>query len=179
MFPIFTTPRFILREIQSRDVDATYKGLLDPRFMVHCGLDDAALDAGQVQLDWHCELQEEQQGLWWGICRPEAPDDLIGACGFNEWRLPHHCIELGYWLMPEFWNRGVMEECLVPIIERGFGAMAVHRVEAVVEAGNVASCRVLERLGFVHEGTRRECRLRRGRYSSLECYGLLRREWRP
>jgi RimJ/RimL family protein N-acetyltransferase len=36
---------------------------------------------------------------------------------------------------------------------------------------------VLERLGFVHEGTQREKEVVDGEYVDLEFYGLLRREW--
>lgn len=177
VFPRFTTPRFILREIQQADIEAVYRGLSDPQVIRHYGVSFHSLEATQVQMDWYRELQEQSEGLWWGICLAETPDELIGACGFNDWSIEHRHIELGYWLLPGFWRSGIMVECLPAIIQHAFTAMGVHRVEAVVEPENVASTRVLEKLGFIHEGTRRECELKQGRFLSLASYGLLVTEW--
>jgi RimJ/RimL family protein N-acetyltransferase len=43
----------------------------------------------------------------------------------------------------------------------------------------VASARVLEKLGFVREGTLREDCVVNGEVSDSWVYGLIRREWRP
>lgn len=179
MFPTFTTPRFLLREILQADIDAIYKGLSDPRVVEHYGVSYDSLLATQTQMDWYRALQEQQEGLWWGICRPDAAQTLIGACGVNDWERAHRRIELGYWLLPEFWGDGVMRECLAPVIEHAFTVLNVHRVEAVVVPQNIGSCRLLQRLGFIHEGTRRECELKRGQFNDLDHYGLLRTDWRP
>ncbi|MET1081137.1 MAG: GNAT family protein [Pseudomonas sp.] len=178
MFPIFETARFRLREIQQADIEVVYLALSDPRVIAHYGVSCDSLEATQLQMDWFRELHEQQEGLWWGICRPEAPHSLLGACGFNDWERAHRRVELGYWLLPDHWGQGIIAECLVPVIVHAFTRMAVHRVEAVVEPDNRASARVLEKLGFVHEGTRRDCEFKAGGFLSLECYGLLSTDWR-
>ncbi len=43
--------------------------------------------------------------------------------------------------------------------------------------GNVASAALLEKLGFLEEGTLREYRFFKGRYQDLRCFSLLRREF--
>ncbi len=42
------------------------------------------------------------------------------------------------------------------VIRYGFSVMGLHRIEAGVLPGNDASVRVLQKLGFVEEGSRRE-----------------------
>jgi ribosomal-protein-alanine N-acetyltransferase len=56
----------------------------------------------------------------------------------------------------------------------GFKELDLHRIEAVVEAGNDASGRVLRRYGFTHEGTLREAERKDGRWIDLEMWAKLR-----
>jgi [ribosomal protein S5]-alanine N-acetyltransferase len=54
----------------------------------------------------------------------------------------------------------------------------LNRLEAVTIADNVRSVHLLEKLGFHHEGTRREYSLEDdGQFHSCSIYGLLRREY--
>lgn len=58
-------------------------------------------------------------------------------------------------------------------------SVAIGRVQAEADTRNWASARVLEKLGFVHEGTLREDCVVNGEVSDSWVYGLIRREWRP
>ncbi|MHC3815409.1 MULTISPECIES: GNAT family N-acetyltransferase [unclassified Streptomyces] len=54
-----------------------------------------------------------------------------------------------------------------------------ERARAEADTRNVASARVLEKLGFVREGTLREDRVVNGEVSDSWVHGLIRREWQP
>ena len=58
-----------------------------------------------------------------------------------------------------------------------FEEYAVERLQAQVFAGNDASERVLQKLGFTREGVLRSLVLRRGRWWDMVMYSLLRAEW--
>src|SRR5258708_36165238 len=60
-----------------------------------------------------------------------------------------------------------------------FDTLDLNRVQAETDTRNVASARVLEKLGFVREGTLREDCVVNGEVSDSWVYGLIRREWRP
>ncbi|GAQ53144.1 putative ribosomal N-acetyltransferase YdaF [Streptomyces acidiscabies] len=60
-----------------------------------------------------------------------------------------------------------------------FDTLDLNRVQAEADTRNVASARVLEKLGFVREGTLREDCVVNGEVSDSWVYGLLRREWLP
>ena len=67
----------------------------------------------------------------------------------------------------------------VPVYVPAFtdSELGLERIYAHVLEGNAASCRVLEKLGLVHEGTRRH-HVRKGRrLHDVEMYGVLRDEW--
>ena len=173
-FDTLTTKRLLLREIVQDDIHGIFRGLSHPQVTRYYGVSYVTLEATQEQMDWYREQLLERTGIWWAICRPDAPHELLGACGYNDWEHDHCRAELGYWLLPQHWRDGIMRESLEAVIAHGFAAMELHRIEAVVDTDNAASSGLLRRLGFTHEGVRRECELHNGRYLSLDCFGLLR-----
>lgn len=85
---------------------------------------------------------------------------------------------LGYWVAPDQQGNGYATEACELVVEYAFRELRLHRISAVTMAPNAASRRVLERAGFVHEGTDREATFADGEYVDDERYGLLRKEWR-
>lgn len=91
----------------------------------------------------------------------------------NNYQKQHNRAEIGYWLLPRYWGSGIVAEALVAMVDYLFREWGLHRIEAVVEAGNSNSSRVLERAGFVYEGTLRDCEIKGGQYISLLMFSLL------
>ena len=86
-------------------------------------------------------------------------------------------VELGYVLGRPWWGRGYMREALQSLVATAFGSMRVRRLEAEVDPTNVASVRLLETLGFRHEGTLRQRWTGKGRTYDVRLYGALASEW--
>lgn len=61
---------------------------------------------------------------------------------------------LGYWIARSFAGRGIMPTALALVVDHCFDTARLHRVEANIRPENVASRRVVEKLGFRLEGTR-------------------------
>ncbi|HTD03047.1 GNAT family protein [Undibacterium sp.] len=177
-FPVLHTQRCQLRHIVGSDIGQVFRGLSLPQVTAYYGISYDSVQATQAQIDWYQELLEQQTGIWWGICKKDLPGELIGACGFYEWNKDNRNTDMGYWLLPEHWGSGVMRECLSAILKHVFQQMYVHRVEAEVEPENFSSSRLLRKLGFSLEGTRRQCEWKNGRFVDLEYYSLLAGELR-
>lgn len=109
----------------------------------------------------------------WGIALPEAPDVLIGTCGFHAYDQTNHTAEIGYDLAEEYQRKGYMSEALEGIIEYGFSVLQLHRISAVVSIDNVPSEKLLEKLGFKREGILRDKHFFRGKYYDHTLYSLL------
>lgn len=60
--------------------------------------------------------------------------------------------EIGYWVAEPFWGRGIGTASLVAATDWAFEQWPLTRVFAVPFARNAASCRVLEKAGYVLEG---------------------------
>lgn len=70
--------------------------------------------------------------------------------------------EIGYWLGRPFWGRGIVTEAVRAVTRHAFREMKMERVFAVPFTRNPASCRVLEKVGYVREGTMRRSAIKDG-----------------
>ena len=99
--------------------------------------------------------------------------EKIGVVAYYFHKPEHKKAEVGFWIFPQYWNKGIATEVLRAVIEYCRAQKDIHRLEAFVEEGNVASSRVLEKVGFVYEGTMRECEVKDGKFISLLIYALV------
>lgn len=98
---------------------------------------------------------ENQQGIRWGLVLKEN-NALIGTAGFTKLNAMNFRAEIGYELHPGHWNHGLMTEALKAITTWGISELGLHTIEANIAPENVASKRVLEKLGFLREALFRE-----------------------
>ena len=86
--------------------------------------------------------------------------------------------ELGYIFNPDFHGFGYATEASRAVLKMGFEGAALHRIFARCDARNVASARVMERLGMRREAHFREHMLVKGAWDEELIYALLEHEWR-
>lgn len=85
--------------------------------------------------------------------------------------------ELGYWIGEKYWSKGIGTRSIRLMLHYGFSTINLHRVYAGVFGYNVASCRVLEKNGFVREGILREAIIKNDRIADELRYGCLKRDF--
>src|SRR5712691_11561594 len=93
----------------------------------------------------------------------EVNGEAAGGIGF----VPHSDVErvsaeIGYWLGEPFWGRGIVTEALVAMTKHAIETHELTRVYAVPFAWNTASCRVLEKAGYVLEARLRRSAIKDG-----------------
>ncbi len=83
----------------------------------------------------------------------EVGDRFAGSVGLKRGMdVERVSAEIGYWVAEPFWGRGIGTASLVAATDWAFGQWPLTRVFAVPFARNAASCRVLEKAGYVLEG---------------------------
>ena len=87
--------------------------------------------------------------------------------------MAHHHAELGYWLGVPFWGQGYATEAARAALDYGFDVLHLHRIHANHVAHNVASGRVLSKIGMRYEGCMRGHICKWDKFYDLECYGML------
>lgn len=172
MFPELVTERFLLKEILPEDQPFIFEGLSHPQVIPYYGVQYKTLEETSAQMQFYSQLQKEGTGMWWKITDAWT-FEKVGAIGFNNYNAQHHKCEIGYWLLPQHWGRGIVSEVLHRVVTYLFEEKKVHRIEALVEDENETSCRVALKAGFTFEGTLRDYEWKAGRYISLRMYSLL------
>ncbi len=80
--------------------------------------------------------------------------------------------QVGYWIDEDFAGRGIIPTALAMALDQCFFVVGLHRVEATIRPENIASRRVVEKLGFREEGLRRRCLHIDGAWHDHICYAL-------
>jgi RimJ/RimL family protein N-acetyltransferase len=86
--------------------------------------------------------------------------------------------EIGYTVAPERQGHGYATEAVRAVLDHLFRVRGLHRVSAECDARNIASARLLERVGFTREGLRRQQTWIKNEWTDDLLYGLLAEEWR-
>jgi [ribosomal protein S5]-alanine N-acetyltransferase len=124
------------------------------------------------------QLEQDGTGARVAVER-ESDGTFLGWCGLVRWNPDYRSASLGYCLDEAAWGHGYATEAAGALLQWAFGTLDLNRVQAETDTRNGASARVLEKLGFVREGTLREDCVVNGEVSDSWVFGLLRREWRP
>lgn len=175
--PVLVTPRLRLRPFTPADRDDLFALHADAEVMRFW---DSAPWSDLTQADAflaRCSvLQEEGSGARVAIQRRDD-GGFVGWCGLQRWNPDNRTANLGYVLAKSAWGRGFATEAAGALLAWAFETMDLNRVEAQADTRNDASAHVLEKLGFVREGTLREHVIVDGAVSDDWTFGLLRREW--
>lgn len=170
-FPIIETERLVLRETVADDIPEIFELKTNSDIMKN--IDKEKLKSIQEAEDTLKRIQDGYAnctGVSWAISL-KGNNKMIGSCGL--WRIEreHYRAELGYALMPEHWNKGIISEAIKHILDFGFAHLNVHTVMAQLNPGNARSARVLEKAGFVKEAYFKENYYFNGEFLDTLVYG--------
>lgn len=82
--------------------------------------------------------------------------------------------ELGYWLAEPYWGNGIITEAIKQMIEYGFSNFAITRIYARPFSTNIASQRVLEKVGMTKEAVLKNAFYKNGIYLDEIIYSISR-----
>ena len=174
------TPRLCLRRFNESDVDDIWPVVSNPDFpkmMSWAAHTDRNETLGFVRAV--NKSLEQNTGVVWAIVYEQR---VIGSIGLDSMVFALHALridraELGFWLAPEHWNKGLMTEAADAVMRCAFQTIGLHKVTVGCIADNVASRRVIEKLGFRYVGRLEDDVWRDGRWHSLLRYELTAAEW--
>jgi len=162
------TDRLLLREIVETDIENIFNGLSNPEVIKYYGISFETLEATKEQMAWFRDSKQN----WWAICSHDN-QTFYGAGGLNNITSEHKKAEIGLWLLPEFWGRGIMKEVMPLICDFGFKELGLHRIEGFVESENKNCKGVMTKLDFEHEGTMKDCEIKNGKLISVDIYAKI------
>ena len=147
------TPRLIIRRNLPEDVDAAVKIYGDPevkRYLSNSKPDTYEQIRKRI-LD-RAGFEERFGVTVWAVVE-KASGEMIGSCGLFPIEGKGPGIEIAYHFRRDVWGRGYASEAAAACLAYGLNELKIPRVIGLVDEENIASCRVLEKIGMVREGT--------------------------
>jgi [ribosomal protein S5]-alanine N-acetyltransferase len=176
-FPILSSRRLILRQLEHSDADAMMQLFSSPEVLRFLGLEPTDSREKAIGLiDWLNSGFDNKESIQWAITLRED-GRWIGTCGNINWDKESRNIEIGYNVLPKYWGQGYGTEATHAMIRWSFEKLNLHRIQADCTDGNIASERVMLNCGFKLEGIWRESCWEHGRFVNIKQFGLLRREY--
>ena len=142
------TQRLILRKFHQKDLHQLAPILANPKVMKFSPTGMLSVSQVQAKIDSFITSYKEFGFGKWAVIFKES-NKLIGYCGIAVEQIDKvDEREIGYRLDPEFWGRGLATEAALKTLQYGFEQLKFPYILGIVERKNVASVRVLKKLGM-------------------------------
>ncbi|MCF5707343.1 GNAT family N-acetyltransferase [Pseudomonas syringae] len=142
------TDRLVLRDFEVADVPALAAILGDPQVMRY-SVRGVLSGHATGEFVRNCKQAYSVDGFGTQAVIDAATGQVIGFCGLNSETVDGVMeVEIGYRLAPSFWGRGLASEAARATLKHAFETLRLTSVIAIVQPENVASVRVLQKIGF-------------------------------
>ena len=128
------------------------------------------MEEAEELLDWTMDITSGDH-LRWCIVH-KRNNTPIGTCGFHQYDKNTKSAEIGYDLDVNFWNQGYMNEALQILLQYAQNYLGLQNITACIAIDNIASEKLIQKLGFHHKMTDPQKHLFRGRYYAHHIYEL-------
>ncbi|WP_435332493.1 GNAT family N-acetyltransferase [Haloarchaeobius sp. TZWWS8] len=172
--PVFVRDdRVELRPIEDEDRPHLQRVRNDPQTRVSAGGPPEPFD--EHEMDDYMEWLRADDTVALAICRD---GEYVGMVTLKRISRPDDTANAGVHVVPDERGNGYATAACELLFDYAFDELGLHRICAYAYEFNDPSQSLLEKLGFTHEGVRREARFARGSRHDVHTYGLLAREWR-
>ena len=137
-----------LRELTEDDVPAWFERASDPESAVLAG--DPIPESVEMGVQWlqrHRERFRQQAGIRWAIVL-NGSTDSVGTIGLAITSKEQRSAELGIVIGRAYWGKGIGTSAAHMLIGYGFSTLGLAEIQAEVLQRNLASRRILEKVGF-------------------------------
>jgi RimJ/RimL family protein N-acetyltransferase len=177
-WPIYTE-RLLLRPFEDGDLQAMYEMQSDEEVVRYLYFDARSLDEVRTALARKTAavgIAGEGDGVGVAVVLLETGEVVADI---SLWCVSegHQQGEIGFIVHPAHQGKGYATEAARPMLDFAFDTVGLHRVVGRTEARNIASARVLEKLGMRLEAHLIENEWVKGEWQSELVYAILASEW--
>ena len=105
-------------------------------------------------------------------------EEIVGGIGLHKIDRKNKNAELEYWLGKKYWGHGIATEAVGLVLDLVFKKWKFHRIYANTFHKNIASQKVLKKIGFKLEDRMREKWWRGNQWHDILNFGILKREYK-
>lgn len=167
------TDRLKLRPVQAGDVADIFAFTSNPVGKEYLSWEaHPNIEKTKGFVDYLLQKADKAEPVQWVIELLEEKK-VIGITGFIDYMPSHNKGEIAYLLSPDYGGKGYMTEANAAVVKYGFEHMGLMRIQAKAEVDNIASQKVLEKIGMSEEGVLRKYIFQKGKYRDYKMYAIL------
>jgi ribosomal-protein-alanine N-acetyltransferase len=173
--PNLETSRLLLRELSLADADELFQVFSDEEtthFVPRERHTDKTATVNHLK-NLIKGMKETKSFVWSVIDKSE--NRVVGTVNLH-FKLDR-AASIGAVILREYWGKGIATEALKEVVGFGFDIMNLIRIEGKCEARNIASEKMLKKLGMTYEGTLRKEVIIKGISRDAKVYSLLNEEY--
>jgi RimJ/RimL family protein N-acetyltransferase len=173
------TERLLLRPFVAEDFDAVFAMQSRPdvaRYLYWDARDEGEVRDALEKKVAGTSIRSEGDAVFLAAVLTST-GELVGDMVLHLLSQEHSTAEIGFMVHPDHQGHGYATEAARPLLKLAFEDVQVHRVIGRVESRNVASARVLEKLGMRREAHLIENEFVKGEWQSELVYAMLNSEW--
>ncbi|MDZ8225034.1 GNAT family N-acetyltransferase [Nostoc sp. ChiVER01] len=176
---ILETHRLLMRDFVEADWQAVFTYQSDPLYLRYSYWTHRTQKDVCEFVQMFIDQQKEQPRTKFQLAIIlKAENQLIGNCGIRVNDPEMREANIGYELNTQYWGQGYATEAAQAILKFGFEKLRMHRIWSCCVAQNVASVKVLEKIGMRREGHLRKKELIKGKWYDNFIYAILDHEWK-
>ena len=149
---ILESKTLIFRELTLDDLDLLYALYSNPHVKKYVYEESMTYEETMEELEWIIDVYTSQPGFGlWGIIHKET-GAFIGRCGLLQWTIDERPeVEVTYMFDEKYWGHGLGTEAAQALMQYGFEELKLPRLVCCIDAENLASIKVAEKLGMTFE----------------------------
>lgn len=145
------TQRLVLREFLPEDFHQLAPILANPQVMKFSLTGILSIPQTQKKIESFIASYAKYGFGKWAVILKDS-NELIGYCGIAVEKIDNQDEkEIGYRIAPRFWDKGLATEAALAVLQYGFNQLKLPYILGIVESANIASVRVLEKLGMKYQ----------------------------
>ncbi len=173
------TERLMLRKFKVEDAFDMYNNWANnPQVAKHLNwLPHRTIDETRELLStWVLEYEKKHYYNWCIVLK--KTNQAVGSIGVVKIFEQTCCCEIGYALSQQLWNRGIMTEAFNAVKDFLFERANFNRIQSYFNVKNIASGKVMEKVGLKYEGTLRQYNITNtGELCDCHMYAILKEDY--
>lgn len=161
----------ILRQLTQKDSTDIYHYSSDKKFTEFLSFKTGGSKEDVIQFIKFINIEiEEKSRFYWGI---EVNKQIIGTIGYLNINIDNKEAELGFGISPEFWGKGIVNQCLSYLVHMAFTQLNFERLVIGTVTGNDRTSAFTIKEGFEFDYSSEKhtyfC-MTKERYEKTYCY---------
>jgi len=173
LFPNISSSRILLRQFSLADAEDV-QTLAGDKLIADTTVNiphPYSLELARVWIDNHQKFASESKALTFALVLASTKT-LVGAISLLNPNKVNSRSDIGYWIGVNHWGNGYCTEAVQALIAYSNQTLGLTRFTAQCMVSNIGSARVLQKSGFIHEGTLKKHLIKNGKYVDLHLYGI-------